>query len=63
MPDPKKPQHPETPIDDTLADLRGDELTADGRKLEDQSRVGAMSPDSDPDDGRAARTPRSPRPR
>lgn len=53
---PKK--HPETPIDDELADLRGDELTADGRKLDDQPRVGAMSPDADPDDDRAARRPK-----
>jgi hypothetical protein len=63
MPEQKTTKHPETPIDDTLADLRGDELTADGRKLEDQSRVGAMSPDADPEDGLAARRPRSPRPR
>ncbi len=63
MPDEKNPKHAETPIDDTLAGLRGDQLTADGRKLENQERVGAMSPDADPEDDRAARTPRSPRPR
>jgi hypothetical protein len=53
MSEPKQPQHAETPIDDALADLRGDELTADGRKLEDQPRVGAMTPDVDPDDDAA----------
>lgn len=52
--------HPETPVDDGLADLRGDQLTADGRKLGDQPRVGAMTPDSDPDDDRAPRLPPPP---
>jgi hypothetical protein len=51
-------RHPETPIDDELADLRGDQLTADGRKLDDQERVGAMTPDVDPDDEKPARRPR-----
>jgi hypothetical protein len=52
------PKHPETPIDDRLAELRGDQLTADGRKLDAQPRVGAMAPDADPDEAEPAeRTP------
>jgi hypothetical protein len=53
-------RHPETPIDDELADLRGDKLTADGRKLDDQPRVGAMTPDADPEDDRAPPLPPPP---
>lgn len=53
---PKRPKHAETPIDDELANARGDQLTADGRKLDDQPRVGAMTPDADPEPG--VRSPR-----
>lgn len=49
------PGHAETPLDDQLAEFRGDSLTADGRKLADQPRVGAMTPDVDPEEAGESR--------
>jgi hypothetical protein len=53
MPKSKQPsERPTWPTDDEVRELEGDEVLADdGRKLQDAERVGAMSPDADPDTG------------
>lgn len=48
MPTPK--DRPRWPTDDEVRELdRTDDLTDDGRKLHDSERVGAATPDADPD--------------
>jgi hypothetical protein len=47
---PKSKQRPTWPTDDEVRELEGDEeLSEDGRKLQDSERVGALSPDADAD--------------
>lgn len=59
MPTDKSPKdRPIWPTDDQVRELdRADDLSEDGRKLQDAERVGALSPDADPD-----RLPPRPRP-